>query len=133
VLSDLQASDRQALEQIAKKDDTGKSYIRIDASHEPTRNELRRAMIESSPKTGTVIIRNTMNTDEPVAINGKTYDVLAKTEREVAVPYGDFRVKVRNKPCQTRSFSFPKTETVVTIVPETTQTVSPPTYVSYIW
>jgi hypothetical protein len=138
-LSDVHEANRQVIEQLAKRDKSGKPYLRIDASHEETRHELRRAIEESAPQTGRVIIRNTMNTDQPVAINGTTYDVLANSEREVSVPYGDFRVKVRNKPCQTRSFSFPRSEAVVTVVPEqaTTTTVhtvgSAPSYWTYAW
>jgi hypothetical protein len=119
-LSDAQESGQQALQQIARLDKDGKSYLRIDASHEPTRTELRDAIIEASPKTGTVIIHNKTNVTQSVAVNDMTFDVLANSKREVSVPYRNFEVRTSNNRSLKWNFNYPKAESVVDIIDTTT-------------
>lgn len=115
-LSDAQESGQQALQQIARLDKDGKSYLRIDASHEPTRAELRDAILEASPKTGTVIIHNKTGVTQSVAVNDMTFDVLANSKREVSVPYRNFEVRTSNNRSLKWNFNYPKAESVVDII-----------------
>jgi hypothetical protein len=134
-LSDVYEGSRQAIEQIAKRDQNGFPYIRIDTSHEPTRNELRRAITAINPTHGTVIIRNKTNSSQAVAVNDTTYDVLANSERPVDVPYGPFQVRTSNDRTLNWDFSYPRTTAVVNIVmkPRPITSASVPTYVTYVW
>jgi hypothetical protein len=134
-LSDVQEGNRQVIEQIAQRDRDGISFLRIDTSHEPTRSELRRAITETAPTRGIVIIRNKTNSNQAVAVNDTTYDVLANSERQVDVPYGPFQVRTSNDRTLNWDFSYPNTTAVVNIVIKTRPitTVSAPMYVTYMW
>jgi hypothetical protein len=112
-LSNAQKSNQQALEQLAKRDKDGNSYLRIDASHEPTRNELKKAIDDIAPTHGTLVINNKTSSTESVSVNGKTYDVLGNSSRELAVPYKTFVVRTSNNAAYTANFNYPKTTAFV--------------------
>ena len=114
-LSDVQESGRQALEQIAKRDKDGTSYLRIDASHEPTRNELKKAISQIAPKVGTVVIDNKTDYAQSVVVNGTTYEVLARSKKPVPVAYRNFEVRTSNNKVLYWDFAYPKTRAVVDI------------------
>jgi hypothetical protein len=115
-LSDVQQSGQQALQQIAKQDKDGRSFLRIDASHEDTGKELQDAIVAFAPTVGTVVLRNTRNFSQPVEVNGETYDVLANSVRRVSVPYGDFVVRKKNPRAYLRwHFYYPKTTATVNV------------------
>jgi TolA-binding protein len=137
VLSDYRQSDQTVLHQIAQQDDSGRSFLRIDASHEPMKRELQRAITEVAPDEGTVIVHNTMDTLQSVAINGEMYDVFPNSRRRIpGVKYGEFRVQLRGRPEETRRFEFPHPEVEVTIRPATRPVQwinSAPVYYTYAW
>lgn len=118
VLSDYRGEDRAMLEQLAKMDKNGRSYVRLDTSHAPTRNELRRAVSASVPTYGVVTIVNKMGHDQTIAINGKTYDVIVDTDRDVRVPVGEFRVKLPNQQTLVRYVGLPHYQANVVIRPQ---------------
>lgn len=133
-LSDGQESGRQALAQIAKRDNDGNSFLRIDASHEPTRRELRNAIEAVAPEIGTVIIHNKTNSTQAVDINGRTYDVIADSKRPVEVPYRHFDVRTSNNRSLRWGFNYPKRIAFVDIVyaPPLATSTSVPTYLTYV-
>jgi hypothetical protein len=114
-LSDVVDSSRQALDQLAKTDKNGTSYLRIDASHEPTRMELRSAIETSTPEYGTVTLNNKTDHTQAVSVNGVTYDVVANSKRSIDVPYRAFEVRTASNRTLNWDFQFPKTTRVVDI------------------
>lgn len=136
-VTDLQVEDRELLDQLSQRDENGRSYLRIDASHEPTRLELQRAIDATIPDDGMVIVDNKMNSAQLIAINGTTYEVLGNTDRRIPVPLGPFKVQLRNQ-SETRFFPPKKYEATVTIQPQwvapiVTHWISAgPTYYSYV-
>lgn len=114
----IQIEDREQLRQLMLRDKDGQSYVRIDASHEPTRRQLKRAMELTVPDHGTLVLRNRMGYDILVAVNNTTYEVMAQTDREVLVPIGDARVKVQGQEAVYRQVGFPKYEAWATIRPQ---------------
>jgi hypothetical protein len=130
-LSDLQAEDRAQLEQLAKKDGKGRSYLRLDASHEPTRQELNRAIAASAPTHGIVTIDNRMGTDQTVAVNGTSVDIIAGTKRDFSVPIGDFTVQLKGQRAQIKYVGAPHYATIIPIRPEPVSTYT--TWRLYSW
>jgi hypothetical protein len=114
-MSDVVEGSRQALDQLAKTDKNGKSYLRIDASHEPTRLELRDAIEKSTPERGTVMLNNKTPYTQSVSVNGVTYDVIANSKRAIDVPYRGFDVTTSSNRTLHWDFQFPKNTRVVDI------------------
>jgi hypothetical protein len=114
-MSDVVEGSRQALDQIAKSDKNGKSYLRIDASHEPTRLELRDAIEKSTPERGTVMLNNKTSYTQSVSVNGVTYEVVANSKRAIDVPYRGFDVTTSSNRTLHWDFQFPKATRVVDI------------------
>jgi hypothetical protein len=135
-ISDIQVEDRVQLDQLAKTDKNGRSYLRLDASHEDSREEIRQAISKSVPSTGRVTIYNEMANDQLIAINNETHKVLAKSRTTIDVPLGDFTVRLAGQSPERRSVGLPNFETNVTIVPDYSRVVvervvSGPTYWAY--
>ena len=114
-MSDVVEGSRQALDQIAKTDKNGKSFLRIDASHEPTRLELRDAIEKSTPERGTVMLNNKTPYTQSVSVNGVTYEVVANSKRAIDVPYRGFDVTTSSNRTLHWDFQFPKNTRVVDI------------------
>jgi uncharacterized protein YlxW (UPF0749 family) len=133
-LSDIHEEDRAQLAQLAKRDKNGRSYVRLDTSQEPMRRELLRAVKGVVPATGIVTIDNQMHSEQLIAINGKTYEVMAQTTRDVPVEYGQFRVRLPYQKTEVRHFDFPNETAVVRIQPaETVRWISnSPIYYDYV-
>jgi hypothetical protein len=103
------------LDQLAKTDKNGTSYLRIDASHEPTRVELRDAIEKSTPDRGTVMLNNKTDYTQSVSVNGVTYEVVANSKRAIDVPYRAFEVRTASNRSLNWDFQFPKATRVVDI------------------
>jgi hypothetical protein len=137
-LTDLQLEDRAQIDQVAKRDSNGRSFIRLDASHAPTRLELRQAVEASMPDQGTVTVVNKMATAQVIAVNGTSYEVLANTYREIPVPLAPFKVQLRNQQPETRFFPPKQEAATVTIQPQPSAPVvtewinTTPVYYSYV-
>jgi hypothetical protein len=116
-LSDIHSEDRAQLEQLAKQDKNGRSYLRLDASHEDSRNEIRQAISQSVPKVGRVRIYNELTHDQPIVINDVTYNVIARSSFDVNVPLGDFLVRLPRQPAERRTVGLPNFATNVVIIP----------------
>lgn len=116
-VTDIQSEDRAQLAQLAKKDKNGRSYLRIDASHEPTRIELQHAIKQTMPSYGTVIFVNKMGHDQTFSVNGTTHTVIADSRLPVTVPVGAFQVRLPNQQPVTR-YILPNLDAQIVIRPQ---------------
>lgn len=117
-IADLQTEDRELLRALSKTDSEGRTIPRLDAAQDSVRREIRRAVPRSLPKYGIVFLVNRMGNDQVVAVNGRTYLVMAGTHKPVRVPLGSFKVKLRNQEAQRFYVGIPNEyRTWVTIRP----------------
>jgi hypothetical protein len=83
---------------IAKKDNSGRSYIKLDTQHDPTKRELQSAIVAVTPTEGTVIIDNQTDRDEYVVVNGTQYFVMRQSKFPVKdVPVGKYTYRARGE------------------------------------
>jgi hypothetical protein len=116
-VSDIQSEDRAQLAQLAKKDKNGRSFVRLDASHEETRLEVQHAVARSMPVSGKVVLVNDMGHDQLVAVNGITYNVIADSRREIPTEVGAFRIRLPGQQTEIR-YLLPFKDTKIRIHPQ---------------
>lgn len=69
-LATTQQQQGVAIGQIARRDEAGNYHWQFNANSQPARDEFRKAIAETSPKFGMLIINNRMNRGEWIKVNG---------------------------------------------------------------
>lgn len=135
-VTNLQVEDRAQLHEIAQQDKDGRSYLRLDTSHEPTKLQLRQAMNEVAPTTGELTVRNDTDYGRYISINGETKFVMGRDFIKVSVPVGELRYRIHGEAAQTKYLGYPGYSGEIRLTPKVVRyewISSTPLYGTYVY